>query len=76
MTDAERRDNLGGARRPLGPIVDSDQHATADETWHEAINDPTIADAICERVVHNAHVLKLAGPSIRRKKAFQPETQA
>ena len=44
------------------------------KSWHEALNDPTIADAICDRLVHNAHVLKLGGPSIRRKKALQPET--
>ncbi len=36
--------------------------------------DPTIADAICDRVVHNSHVLKLSGQSIRRK-ALQPEAQ-
>jgi DNA replication protein DnaC len=35
--------------------------------WHEALSDPTIADAICDRVVHNAHVLSLRGPSIRKR---------
>lgn len=76
MTDAERRDVLEVLedRYDRTSTVITTQLPT--KTWHEAINDPTIADAICDRVVHNAHVLKLAGPSIRRKKALQPETQA
>jgi DNA replication protein DnaC len=35
--------------------------------------DPTIADAICDRLVHNAHVLTLRGQSMRRKKGLDPE---
>lgn len=38
------------------------------ENWHEHIGDPTIADAILDRVVHNAYKLKLDGPSRRKKK--------
>ena len=34
--------------------------------WHEVISNPTIADAILDRLVHNAHRLKLGGDSIRR----------
>jgi DNA replication protein DnaC len=37
------------------------------EHWHEAIGDPTLADAILDRLVHNAHRLKLAGESMRRR---------
>ena len=36
--------------------------------WHGFIGEPTIADAICDRVLHNAHRLVLKGPS-RRKEA-------
>jgi len=32
--------------------------------------DPTVADAICDRLVHNAHVLSLKGPSIRKVKGL------
>jgi hypothetical protein len=32
------------------------------------LGDPTVADAICDRLVHNAQVLALRGPSMRRKK--------
>ena len=38
------------------------------EHWHEAIGDATLADAILDRLVHNAHVLKLSGESQRRKR--------
>jgi DNA replication protein DnaC len=36
--------------------------------WHETLNDPTVADAMCDRVLHNAHKIALKGPS-RRKEA-------
>lgn len=36
--------------------------------WHEWIGDPTVADAILDRVVHNAYKLTLAGPSGREEK--------
>jgi DNA replication protein DnaC len=37
--------------------------------WHEAIANPTIADAILDRLVHNAHRLTLKGESIRKTAA-------
>ena len=37
------------------------------DQWHEAIGDPTLADAILDRLVHNAHRLSLTGESMRRK---------
>jgi len=39
------------------------------EHWHESIGDPTLADAILDRLVHNAHRIALKGESMRRKKA-------
>lgn len=39
------------------------------EHWHEQIGDPTMADAILDRIVHNAHKIKLKGDSMRKKKA-------
>lgn len=38
------------------------------EKWHETLSDPTVADAVCDRVLHNAHKIALKGPS-RRKEA-------
>jgi hypothetical protein len=43
------------------------------KTWHEGLGDPTIADAICDRLVHNAHVLPLRGSSMRRQKGLKPQ---
>jgi len=40
--------------------------------WHEVIADPTYADAILDRLVHNAHRLDLDGDSMRRAKV-QPQ---
>lgn len=39
------------------------------EHWHQIIGDPTIADAILDRVVHNAHKILLKGESRRKTKA-------
>jgi len=36
------------------------------DQWHDAIGDPTLADAILDRLVHNAHRLALTGDSMRR----------
>ena len=35
--------------------------------WHDHIADPTHADAICDRLVHNAHRIALMGPSKRKE---------
>jgi DNA replication protein DnaC len=36
------------------------------DKWHELIGDPTYADAILDRIVHNAHRINLSGHSLRR----------
>lgn len=43
--------------------------------WHDALGDPTLADAILDRLVHNAHRIELDGESIRKHRAakIQPE---
>ena len=64
-------------RRDLLEIMD-DRHgrATTIETsqlpvdaWHATIGDPTLADAILDRLVHNAHRLTLKGDSMRKAAA-------
>lgn len=37
--------------------------------WHDVIGDPTLADAILDRVVHNAHRIELKGESLRRRRS-------
>ena len=39
------------------------------DRWHDVIGDPTLADAILDRVVHNAHRLQLRGDSLRKQTA-------
>ncbi len=38
------------------------------ENWHEVIGDPTMADAIVDRIVNRAHIIKLKGPTVRDEK--------
>ena len=42
--------------------------------WHEVIGDPTYADAILDRLVHNAHRIELTGESLRRTRGKQLKT--
>jgi len=35
--------------------------------WHEYLGDPTLADAILDRLVHNAHTITLKGESMRKR---------
>ena len=41
--------------------------------WHDVIGDPTLADAILDRILHTAHRLELKGESLRRR---SPRTEA
>jgi len=66
-------------RRDLLEIVD-DRHGRAStivtsqlpvEHWHEHIGNPTIADAVLDRLVHSAHRLELKGESLRKLQAVK-----
>ena len=72
MKDSERRDLLEVLedRYERSSTVITSQLPS--KTWHAALNDPTIADAICDRLVHNAHLVELRGPSMRKKKTLEP----
>ncbi len=39
--------------------------------WHDHIGDPSIADAVLDRLVHNAHKIQLKGPSRRKENAVK-----
>lgn len=67
-------------RRDLMEVID-DRHGRAStivatqiplERWHDQIGDPTYADAILDRLVHNAYRFELKGESMRRTAARQP----
>jgi len=66
-----------GQRRDLMEIIE-ERHGRSStiitsqlpvDAWHEVIGDPTFADAILDRVVHNAYRLTLNGPSMRKTQA-------
>jgi DNA replication protein DnaC len=42
--------------------------------WHEQIGDPTAADGILDRLVHNAHRIEMRGDSMRKKRGSQPSS--
>ena len=46
------------------------------DTWHDMIGDPTFADAILDRLVHNAHKFALDGPSMRKRSSQMQKTDA
>lgn len=70
LKETERRDLLEVLedRYDRSSTVITSQVLT--KNWHEAIADPTVADAICDRLVHNAHVVSLRGPSGRKRKGL------
>ncbi len=69
VKDVERRDLLEimEDRHGLRSTIWTSQIPVAQ--WHDHVGDPTIADAICDRLLHNAHRITLHGPSRRKVKA-------
>src|SRR6201991_122780 len=69
MTTDQRRDLLEilEDRHGRGSTIVTSQLPV--EHWHDIIGDPTIADAILDRLVHNAHRLTLKGESLRKAAA-------
>lgn len=45
------------------------------DRWHEMIGVPTIADAILDRVVHNAYRIELTGESLRKRRGQSAKTE-
>ena len=39
------------------------------DRWHDIVGDPTLADAILDRFIHNAHRIELKGESLRKQRA-------
>ena len=69
-------------RRDLLEIVD-DRHGRTStivtsqlpvDHWHDYIGNPTIADAVLDRLVHAAHRIELRGESLRKLRAVRNET--
>ena len=43
------------------------------KAWHDYLGEPTIADAVLDRLLHNKHVIELKGDSMRRRGTSKPE---
>ena len=69
LRDSERRDlvEVIEDRTERASTLIASQLPTKD--WHASIGDPNLADAICDRLLHNAHRIDLKGPSKRRTKS-------
>jgi DNA replication protein DnaC len=69
VQDIERRDLLEilEDRHGLRSTIWTSQLPVA--KWHDHLGDPTIADALCDRLLHNAHRIVLQGPSRRKAEA-------
>jgi DNA replication protein DnaC len=68
LTDESRRDLLEILEDRYGLRATVITSQLKHDRWHDYLADPTVADAICDRVIHGAHKIALAGPS-RRKTA-------
>jgi DNA replication protein DnaC len=73
ITDAERRDLLEVLEDRYGTRSTIITSQVPPKKWHEHIVEPTHADAICDRLLHNAHRLVLKGPSRRKNEEADPE---
>ncbi len=68
MMESERRDfwEICEERYQTRSTVLTSQLPVAQ--WHEQIGDPTMADGILDRLVHNAHRIEMRGESMRKTK--------
>lgn len=67
LNDTERRDLLEVTEERHGSSSTLITSQLPIENWHDHIGDPTIADAILDRLIHNAHRIQLKGGSMRKK---------
>ena len=69
LTDEQRRDlfEITEDRYDRGSTLIAAQLPT--KHWHEIIGDPTLADAVLDRLIHNAYTITLKGESMRKGKA-------
>jgi DNA replication protein DnaC len=68
LTETERRDfwEICEDRYQTRSMILTSQLPVA--RWHEQVGDPTVADGILDRLVHNAHRIEMKGDSMRKKR--------
>lgn len=67
LKEAEARDvlELVEARNKAASTIFCSQYDTSE--WHENLYDPTLADAICDRIIYNAYTIQIEGESMRKR---------
>lgn len=76
LTSEQRRDLLEIVedRYEKGSLLMTSQVPVS--RWHDLIGDPTIGDAILDRVIHRAHRIELKGPSLRKRHAVAAPSES
>ena len=71
ISDTDARDALDiiNARHKKASTIFCTQFAT--DGWHEKINDPIVADAICDRIVHDSYKIIIHGDGMRKRKGIK-----
>lgn len=69
MTTAQRRDLLEILEDRYGRASTLVTSQIPIDRWYDIIAEPTMADAILDRLVHNAHKITLKGDSMRKRNA-------
>jgi DNA replication protein DnaC len=74
-TEAQRHDLLEVMEDRYGKTATVVTSQLPVPKWHEWLGDPTLADAILDRLVHNAYKVELRGPSKRKEKTNSPKEE-
>jgi DNA replication protein DnaC len=69
VTDARDILEIVNARHKRASTIFCSQFAP--EGWHDKLNDPIVADAICDRIVHDSYQITIHGDGMRKRKGIK-----